>query len=154
MPVVVTVGGGYFHIARFLRSTRRLVTLKGGKLRATGRLLTVENMFPVRPLGSRRDWQVSGFRPSVDPTDVGHRHYTLDLSHTATAGMDAMALAARMGAGLCHVHLTDGSGTPRDEHLLPGTGTQPCAELCASRAPRATRASLWAQSPVTLRKFS
>ena len=60
VPVVVTVGGGYFHIARFLRSTRRLVTLKGGKLRATGRLLTVENIELAESLGE-------GF-PQLDAT--------------------------------------------------------------------------------------
>jgi hypothetical protein len=27
------------------------------------------------------------------------------------------------------VHLADGSGGPRDEHLVPGRGTQPCAEV-------------------------
>ena len=36
----------------------------------------------------------------------------------------------RMGANLAHVHLADGSGGPRDEHLVPGRGTQPCAEVC------------------------
>jgi sugar phosphate isomerase/epimerase len=35
-----------------------------------------------------------------------------------------------MGAGLAHVHLGDGSGAPRDEHLVPGRGTQPCATVC------------------------
>ncbi|HEX8498145.1 MAG TPA: sugar phosphate isomerase/epimerase, partial [Actinomycetales bacterium] len=27
------------------------------------------------------------------------------------------------------VHLTDGSGSNKDEHLIPGRGAQPCAEL-------------------------
>jgi sugar phosphate isomerase/epimerase len=27
------------------------------------------------------------------------------------------------------VHLADGSGSSRDEHLVPGRGTQPCGEL-------------------------
>ncbi|HEY0808204.1 MAG TPA: sugar phosphate isomerase/epimerase, partial [Pseudonocardiaceae bacterium] len=35
-----------------------------------------------------------------------------------------------MGANLTHVHLADGSGAPRDEHLVPGRGGQPCAQLC------------------------
>jgi sugar phosphate isomerase/epimerase len=35
-----------------------------------------------------------------------------------------------MGAGLAHVHLADGSGAPRDEHLVPGRGAQPCAQVC------------------------
>jgi sugar phosphate isomerase/epimerase len=91
--------------------------------------IAVENMFKVRPPGGSRDSRMSAFRPSIDPTDVGYRHYTLDLSHTAAAGMDAIALAERMGAGLRHVHLADGTGIPKDEHLVPGRGGQPCAEL-------------------------
>lgn len=92
----------------------------------SGVRIAVENMFPVR---TPRGREVSAFRPSVDPTDVGHAHYTLDLSHTATAGMDALALAQRMGRRLAHVHMGDGTGVAKDEHLLPGRGTQPCAEL-------------------------
>jgi sugar phosphate isomerase/epimerase len=99
---------------------------------ASGVTVAVENMFPVRPLGRRRP--VSAFAPSYDPTAAGHRHYTLDLSHTASAGQDALALAARMGEGLAHVHLADGSGVPRDEHLVPGRGGQPCARLCENLA--------------------
>ena len=70
------------------------------------------------------------YSPGFDPTEVGHAHYTLDLSHTAAAGVDALALLDRMGAALTHVHLADGSGAPRDEHLVPGRGGQPCAEVC------------------------
>jgi sugar phosphate isomerase/epimerase len=95
----------------------------------TGVAVAVENMFPVRPLGRDRR-AVSAFRPSIDPTDVGYRHYTLDLSHTAAAGADALLLADRMGEGLTHLHLADGSGLPRDEHLVPGRGAQPCAAVC------------------------
>lgn len=91
--------------------------------------IAVENMFKVRPPGGSRTTRVSAFRPSIDPTDVGFRHYTLDLSHTAAAKMDALALADRMGEGLSHVHLADGTGLPKDEHMVPGRGDQPCAEL-------------------------
>ncbi|EHR48819.1 sugar phosphate isomerase/epimerase [Saccharomonospora marina XMU15] len=91
--------------------------------------IAVENMFKVRPPGGARTSRVSAFRPSIDPTDVGYRHYTLDLSHTAAAGMDAMLLAKRMGERLSHVHLADGTGVPKDEHLVPGRGNQPCARL-------------------------
>jgi sugar phosphate isomerase/epimerase len=91
--------------------------------------VAVENMFKVRPPGGKRDARVSAFRPSIDPTDVGYRHYTLDLSHSAAAKMGALALADRMGGGLTHVHLADGTGAPKDEHLVPGRGGQPCAEL-------------------------
>lgn len=90
--------------------------------------IAVENMFKARAPG-RRNARVSAFRPSIDPTDVGYAHYTLDLSHTAAADMDALELAERMGEGLTHVHLADGTGIPKDEHLVPGRGDQPCAKL-------------------------
>jgi sugar phosphate isomerase/epimerase len=97
---------------------------------SSGVAIAVENMFPVRLRGT----ELSAFKPSVDPTDVGHKHYTLDLSHTAAAQMDPLAMAQRMGEGLVHVHLADGSGAPRDEHLVPGRGTAPCATFCEQLA--------------------
>ncbi|WP_024794277.1 sugar phosphate isomerase/epimerase family protein [Tomitella biformata] len=112
----------------------------------TGIIVAVENMFPMRAdrlfgrkersierMGKRGGLPgpgVSAFAPGYDPTTQPHRHFTLDLSHTSTAGMDALELADRMGAGLVHVHLADGRGAYVDEHLIPGHGTQPCAELC------------------------
>lgn len=90
-----------------------------------GVALAVENMFPV----GRGRMRTVPYDPGFDPTEVGHRHYTLDLSHTAAAGVDALDVLERMGAGLRHLHLADGSGAPRDEHLVPGRGTQPCAEV-------------------------
>ena len=39
-------------------------------------------------------------------------------------------MAERMGDRLTHLHLTDGSGSTKDEHLVPGRGNQPCAEVC------------------------
>jgi sugar phosphate isomerase/epimerase len=93
--------------------------------------VAVENMFPIVRGGVRG----VPYSPGYDPTDVGYRHYTLDLSHTAVGGTDALALANRMGVGgtdggLAHVHLADGTGAPRDEHLVPGRGNQPCAQVC------------------------
>lgn len=92
--------------------------------------LPVENMFPV----TRGGISTVPYAPGYDPTEVGHRNYTLDLSHTAAAGSDALAMMRRMGDRLSHLHLTDGSGSPRDEHLVPGRGTQPCAEVCQALA--------------------
>ena len=91
-----------------------------------GVALAVENMFPV----TRGRIATVPYSPGFDPTAVGHEHYTLDVSHTAAAGSDALAMMDRMGSGLAHVHLADGSGGPRDEHLVPGRGEQPCAEVC------------------------
>ncbi len=108
-------------------------------------LVAVENMFPFRADRLFRSGQsiermrrrgggpgpaISAFAPSYDPLDGGHANYTLDLSHTATAGTDALEMARRMGSGLAHLHLCDGSGRPVDEHLAPGRGTQPTVEVC------------------------
>ncbi len=95
-----------------------------------GIALPVENMFPV----TRGAISTVPYAPGYDPTEVGHRNYTLDLSHTAAAGSDALEMMRRMGERLNHLHLTDGSGVPRDEHLVPGRGTQPCAEVCQTLA--------------------
>jgi sugar phosphate isomerase/epimerase len=109
-------------------------------------MVAVENMFPfradrifgtgqpsisrMRKRGGTPGIGVSAFAPSYDPLDGNHAHYTLDLSHSATAGTDAIDMAGRMGDGLVHLHLCDGSGASTDEHLVPGRGTQPTAEIC------------------------
>ena len=109
-------------------------------------MVAVENMFPfradrffgsgqpsierMRKRGGRPGVGVSAFAPSYDPLDGDHAHYTLDLSHTATAGTDALEMADRMGDGLVHLHLCDGSGASTDEHLVPGRGNQPTVEVC------------------------
>ncbi|GGN79358.1 hypothetical protein GCM10010112_54000 [Actinoplanes lobatus] len=92
----------------------------------------VENMFPVKMAGR---WVVP-YNPGWDPTETGFNAYTLDLSHCAASRVDALEMADRMGAGLRHVHLGDGTGEGRDEHLVPGRGNQPCAELLRSLAGR------------------
>ena len=88
-------------------------------------IIAVENMFPVKLAGRL----VNSYRPHWDPVPAGHQHYTLDLSHTATSGSDAMDMLRRMGSGLSHLHLADGSGSAKDEHLVPGRGIAPCAEV-------------------------
>ncbi|WP_170839243.1 sugar phosphate isomerase/epimerase family protein [Micromonospora halophytica] len=92
----------------------------------------VENMYPVRMAGR----QFVPYVPGWDPTEAGYASYTLDLSHCAASHSDALEMADRMGAGLAHVHLGDGTGEGRDEHLVPGRGGQPCAELLRSLAGR------------------
>ncbi|MDQ1703909.1 MAG: hypothetical protein QOF18_275 [Frankiaceae bacterium] len=85
----------------------------------------VENMFPLRARGRA----VTPYSPDWDPADEEFRHFTIDLSHTSVSQSDAMDMATRMGDRLAHVHIADGIGGPRDEHLVPGRGDQPCAEL-------------------------
>jgi sugar phosphate isomerase/epimerase len=91
----------------------------------------VENLYPLRARGA----EVAAYAPHWDPAEMDCPHATLDLSHTAVSGSDALAMADRLGARLAHVHLADGTkpGLP-DEHLVPGRGTQPCAELLGTLA--------------------
>jgi sugar phosphate isomerase/epimerase len=96
----------------------------------TGVVLAVENMFPWRA----RTRSIEAYLPHWDPVDQPYDHVTLDLSHTATAGSDALAMAAALGPRLAHIHLADGTGSPKDEHLVPGRGSQPCAELLETLA--------------------
>jgi Tfp pilus assembly protein PilO len=44
IPIDVAVGGSYFEIARFLMRTRTLVTVRNGKINATGRLFVVQSV--------------------------------------------------------------------------------------------------------------
>lgn len=88
----------------------------------------VENMYPVRMAGR----EFVPYAPGWDPTVTGYDAYTLDVSHCAAARTDALAMADAMAAGLAHVHLGDGTDRGRDEHLVPGRGTQPCGELLRS----------------------
>ena len=90
----------------------------------------VENMYPVRVAGRELVPYLSGW----DPTRAGYDAYTLDLSHCAVSRRDALEMAEAMAERLVHVHLGDGTGAGRDEHLVPGRGTQPCGPLLESLA--------------------
>jgi sugar phosphate isomerase/epimerase len=92
----------------------------------------VENMFPVRMAGR----EIVPYSPGYDPTTTGFDAYTLDVSHCAASRRDVLAMADAMGSALTHVHLGDGTGEARDEHLVPGRGTQPCGRLLSSLAGR------------------
>jgi len=98
----------------------------------------IENMYPVRMAGRN----FVPYVPGWDPTEAGYDAYTLDLSHAAASRTDSLELADRMGSSLKHVHLGDGTGEGRDEHLVPGRGNQPCAELLRSLAGRGFRGSV------------
>ena len=95
----------------------------------TGIHLAVENMFTWRPrhAHSTRDFQA--YSPTWDPVGQGYKSVTLDISHAATSGSDALAMARSLGPTLRHLHLTDGVPGPLDDHLLPGQGNQDCAEV-------------------------
>lgn len=85
----------------------------------------VENMYPWRA----RSRELAAYSPGWDVRDEDYAHTTLDLSHTAVSGTDALEMATDLGDSLVHVHLADGTGAARDEHLVPGRGSQPCGTL-------------------------
>jgi sugar phosphate isomerase/epimerase len=89
-------------------------------------------MFPLRARGRA----VVPYAPDWSPIDQDYRHVTLDTSHTAVSQSDALAMADSLGDRLVHLHIADGMGSARDEHLIPGRGTQPCAELLERLAER------------------
>ncbi|WP_231930274.1 sugar phosphate isomerase/epimerase family protein [Friedmanniella luteola] len=87
---------------------------------STGILFCVENMYPWRtPAG-----ELKAYVPGWDPTELDYADLTLDFSHASTAGQQSLDLARAWGDRLRHVHLTDGSGSVKDEHLVPGRGDQ------------------------------
>ncbi len=96
----------------------------------TGITLAVENMYPWRA-----GRHVQAYLPGWDPVPQPYEHVTLDLSHSATARSDVLAMQADLGGRLAHVHLADGSGSVKDEHLVPGRGKQPCAEFLRRLGP-------------------
>ncbi len=86
----------------------------------------VENLYPLL----RGETEVGAYAPHWNPAEMDCPHTTLDVSHAAVSDSDVLAMAKQLGGRLTHVHMGDGTkpGLP-DEHLVPGRGTQPCAEL-------------------------
>ena len=100
--------------------------------RRTGIAFAVENMYPWR--ASRREMQV--YVPGWNPAHHDYANATIDLSHSATSQSDAVEMARALGDRLRHIHMTDGTGSAKDEHLVPGRGGQRCAELLEHLAQR------------------
>ena len=94
---------------------------------STGIAFAVENMYPWRA-SSRRGMEM--YLPGRDPSTDDYANMTVDLSHAAIARDDVVAMALRMGDRLRHVHLTDGSGSAKDEHLVPGRGIMDADGFC------------------------
>lgn len=88
--------------------------------------LAVENMFPLRAGGR----EVVPYSPGWSPVDEDYPHVVLDLSHAAVSRSDPLVMAEKLGDRLRHIHFADSLGaTNKDEHLIPGRGSQPCAEF-------------------------
>ncbi|MDQ6524711.1 sugar phosphate isomerase/epimerase family protein [Nocardioides sp. LHD-245] len=86
---------------------------------SSGIAFAVENMYPWRASRRRMEMYLPGWDPSEEP----YANTTIDLSHAAIAQSDPVAMAERLGPRLRHVHLTDGTDSAKDEHLVPGRGT-------------------------------
>jgi sugar phosphate isomerase/epimerase len=86
---------------------------------STGLAFAVENMYPWRASARRG---VEMYLPGWDPSEENYANTTVDLSHAAIAQSPPVEMAQRLGRRLRHVHLTDGSGSAKDEHLVPGRG--------------------------------
>jgi len=86
----------------------------------TGILFCVENMYPWRTPGG----ELKAYMPGWDPSELDYADLTLDFSHASTANQQSLELARSWGSRLRHIHLTDGSGSVKDEHLVPGRGDQ------------------------------
>ena len=82
-------------------------------------IFAVENMYPLRAGGS----EVVPYAPHWDPTALDVPHITLDLSHTAASGSDALVMAAELG----------GQARPR----APGRRHRKSRRARAGRAPGA-----------------
>ena len=104
--------------------------------------VAVENMFPIT-LGPV---SIGPFSPGWDPLASGASAMTLDFSHAAAAGRDSLEIAMSAAGRLRHVHLCDSSGAGHsDEHLVPGRGTQPVAEVLQYLGQRGWNGSLVAE---------
>jgi len=95
---------------------------------SSGIAFAVENMYPWRA-SSRRGMEM--YLPGWDPSAENYANTTIDLSHAAIAQSDPTEMAMRLGRRLRHVHLTDGSGSAKDEHLVPGRGAMNAAGFLA-----------------------
>ncbi|TQK73153.1 MULTISPECIES: sugar phosphate isomerase/epimerase [unclassified Nocardioides] len=85
---------------------------------SSGIAFAVENMYPWRASRRRLEMYLPGWDPSAEP----YANTTIDLSHAAIAQSDPVAMAERLGPRLRHIHLTDGTDSAKDEHLVPGRG--------------------------------
>ncbi|WP_082633943.1 sugar phosphate isomerase/epimerase family protein [Arthrobacter alpinus] len=88
--------------------------------------IAVENMYPWRVRGR----EALAYLPHWDPVDQDYKDVTWDFSHAASAGASSLDAAKALGSRLRHIHLTDGiSPSTKDQHLIPGHGTQECVEV-------------------------
>ncbi|NDA58411.1 MAG: sugar phosphate isomerase/epimerase [Actinobacteria bacterium] len=93
-------------------------------------VFAVENMYPWRAGPS----SLGAYAPNWDIRHQDYRHATVDLSHTAVSRTDPRDMVRDLADRVAHLHLADGTDSARDEHLVPGRGNQPVAEVLARLA--------------------
>lgn len=87
--------------------------------------IAVENMYPWR----YKDRERLAYLPHWDLLTQQYSSVTVDVSHASIAQQDSLGLVSRLGSAVRHIHLTDGTGSNHDEHLVPGLGNQPVREV-------------------------
>lgn len=92
---------------------------------AFGVRIAVENMYPWRVRGR----EALAYLPHWDPVPQDYQDVTWDFSHAATADASSLDAVKALGSRLRHIHLTDGTSSTKDQHLIPGHGTQECVEV-------------------------
>ena len=92
---------------------------------AFGIRIAVENMYPWRVRGR----EALAYLPHWDPVPQDYSDVTWDFSHAATADASSLDAVVALGKRLRHIHLTDGTASTKDQHLIPGHGTQECVEV-------------------------
>ncbi|MGL3806944.1 sugar phosphate isomerase/epimerase family protein [Paeniglutamicibacter sp. R2-26] len=105
------------YATEFASGIRRIMEQYGVKI-------AVENMYPWRARGREAKMYLPHWNPIPEP----YEFVTWDFSHSAIADMDSAAAFRDLGQRLSHVHLCDGKDNGKDEHLVPGLGTQPVVE--------------------------
>jgi len=98
----------------------------------SGVQLAVENMYPWRA----RSREILAYLPGWDPVGHDYDHVTLDLSHTATSGSDALAMGSRTCTS------PTGRGQPRTSTSSPAAVASP-APSCSSFLPPAGGRATW-----------
>ena len=96
--------------------------------RLGGAVVTVENMYTVAALGRT----VEPYLGNDDVAFGGYSAVTLDTSHVGAARQVLLDRYELVRDRVRHLHLSDSTSTRGDEHLPPGQGTLPLADLAAA----------------------
>ena len=90
-----------------------------------GPVVTVENMYTVEALGR----VVRPYLADDDDAFAGYEAITLDTSHAGADRRDILELYGMWRGRVSHLHLSDSTTNRGDEHLPPGMGKLPLADL-------------------------